>query len=398
MSDESNVISPEEAALKTLFDLKPGEKNSEFKLAWNYLQRFAAWGVKLPVKDPDFERILQTTDYARFDFFPFLKDGCIKVQSASETFMTTYLPNILSVGNSLHVFAQNAAEGQGDMFQDVIDLVTGSNPSFVDAKDIVDDMIRDAKDAHKKSKDVLTDLGAFKAELTKAKGNFKDAKDKIDANTEVNQAKIDSLTDPSLKTSLAHLEAERLKTQAEYDHDKTVAWTTLTYAWVGFPFLPVGLIAAGTVAAIYGPKAAAEAEELEALETKLKAAGQELRTAFGTQTALRLGEDANDKLHAYTDKAVDKVTAVQNGWNSIITNLEGLSGQIDRAVHVTDEGEKLKSATLVKIKMTHAREWWTKLYPLIKEASTDPYINVDSEPKSITDFKKDIEAIQAQAA
>lgn len=380
---------PESKELEAILTEGPGQTESPLAHSWRYLQVYTNWGVKLPTEDAEFARLFHSTNLAEFDFYPDLKDGCVTVSKASADFNENLLPEVIGVGNSLSVFAENAADGEGEMFQELINMVKPEDddekPDLESAKEILTDMIAEAQEATDKVKEVQSKLGAFKTELTKASGKFKTAKQTIDKNDAINEANIKKLTDPGLDSSLSKLNELRKKLQEDYDFNKNVAATTPTYAWV-LPAFPVGLVCAVTVAAIYGPRASALADQLEDLDAQIKTANVDLSRALKVQTTYDAADTAAAQLVKHTDAALRHTTTVQNGWNGISKNLEGLRKAVEQTMRESDGEQQLKSASVLKVKLKRAGDWWTKMVDPLRDLGANPYIYVEPGEMEMADF------------
>jgi hypothetical protein len=124
--------------------------------------------------------------------------------------------------------------------------------------------------------------------------------------------------DPLLKTDKQEAEAAAHKIQEahelleslhrEYEHDVTVAATTPTYAWIW----PIGTIAAGTTATIYGKKAADVLEHIRKVEAEISALEKTEQTAF--------------HLAGVLNKAVNNVSQIDNHILGMLVVLQRIRG------------------------------------------------------------------------
>ena len=115
-------------------------------------------------------------------------------------------------------------------------------------------------------------------------GQLDNVKKGIDADDQVSKKTIDDLLsdDPKSSTSIKAVERFLADAKKNYEHNVVVAATTPTYAWV----LPVGLISAIVVAAVFGTRATSEKQAIDRYEAQLQQMAGKLRTAIETRGVL----------------------------------------------------------------------------------------------------------------
>ena len=111
---------------------------------------------------------------------------------------------------------------------------------------------------------------------------------------------------------------------SEYNHDVIVAATSAAYAWV----FPVGTIAAGIVAGIYGKKATDALARAHGLSTAIDTLNDELRAAAIMMADLtRINSDLGD-ISAQLNAALPVLDKMRGAWGAISDDLNNIIASI----------------------------------------------------------------------
>ncbi|KAI5830739.1 hypothetical protein K523DRAFT_351394 [Schizophyllum commune Tattone D] len=204
-----------------------------------------------------------TLDQAGRDFIV----TTIQAQSQCQSFyQDTFRGKLPKLTDDALTYAQKAADGSyAPIFQDIIDINSAATDE--ELKRLQDDLttrISDHYDAvlnlQTKASSCADDLRKFEQQTREYQSSLKQCVILVHDRTVRELGEINELQNKVKKCR------EEIKTDTEeYEHDKLVACTTPSYAWLGF----VGLIAASTIAGVYGKKAADMAARLDELNDEL---------------------------------------------------------------------------------------------------------------------------------
>jgi uncharacterized phage infection (PIP) family protein YhgE len=374
----------------------PVEGIGKLEHAWHFLQVYCGWGLRLPSNDTDFKLLLNTDEIGAYDFYPSMKEGASLLKENCRNFISGTMPKMVQVGNDLASFAQSASNNDGEMFKIIIDLLDGEDADPESALDLIQSLRDDAEAAIGHTKEVQSELGAFKAGLTEGSAKIEAAKESIEKDSKTNLEEMEKLAsnDPKVAGSLAQLRKAQADAQALYDHNVVVAATSPTYAWV-FPF---GTIAGITVATVYGVRATEALEDLDKAKQAIKEANAKLDRAVNANATYTLANSATSNILRYTDRAIETTTEVQNGWNGILQGLGDVAKEIGRTMKTTDEGERLMKTKLVIMFLKRTEEAWRELEPALTLLTKNPYVTFEPKPMSPGEVAAEIRSELENAA
>lgn len=303
------------------------------------------------------------------------------------------------VNESLDLFhlLQDDTTEDKEKAQKVIDFIEGADNSITEGiLELIGDLQKTTTENKTEAGDVVTLLSGYKAKLTSAKAKVSDTQDKVEADERTSQDTIDRLQgDVNEEGSLANLNQQLKDLRGDYKHYKIVASTTATYFWVGLP----GLIAASTVAGIYGKKAVATLKAIHRLEDKKNRDDAELKTALQTNRAQDSANTSLSETETYTARAIEYTTTVQNKWKIVSDSLSYIADKVTAMTKEKDSQTVLKSIDQVKTYAQNSGEKWALLVPPLKALTRDPYITVASNEVSLDEFADEVDKeIAKQAA
>ena len=387
-----------EKTIKDFKDLvkKPESPAAEKNLwyAWHFLQVYSNWGLGIPHTEASLKLQLAISEPGQFVFFNVMKEGYNEIHEACGEFVSEIFPKVIEVGTSLLHFASDASTGDGELFSVLIELIDTNDTNG--ALELIGDLQETAKANKKKAEDVGKLLGRYKGKLASAKAKVNLTQKQVDEDEKTSQAAIDKLAaGADQEGSLAQLNQLLGSKKDEYTHNVLVASTTVTYFWVAFPG---GLIAAATVAGVYGDKAVKTLNDVHRLEDEIKKGNAELKTAIEVNKIQRAAFTSLAETQHYTDLAIVHTTTVQNAWQAIFDNLKVVADKVAKMT-TGDEQTVLQNQTLVKNYAKNAGEKWALLIPPLKELTRDPYIVVAEGEKSLGELATEVQKeIAKQAA
>lgn len=390
-------------ALDNLQDYLKGKDDSipTLRANWVWLQIYATQGLKLPNTAADLRTVLNLSesDAAGYNWFDSMYEAYNQINGASAFFLNDVFDKMTSLGEGLKSYVHdNAGKDDDSTFNFIRSLVKptdGSDPDPSSALDVLSDLKKSSDNNQQLADAIKSNLTTFKTKLTDAQSSCDDVKKSIDSDDRTSQATIDKLSgDKDVMGSIKQLNDMLDSDKSEYKHDVVVASTSVTYAWVVWPFppIPLGLIAAATVAGVFGKRAVDMKDTIDKLEGQISTAIHELQVAQATQSTVTLAQNSLDKVLKHTEIAIKKVTQVQNTWSSMSKGLEYIHEKISSSLTTKDDQEKLKSLHAVDYFMKKANEKWTNLKPTIDAMVSNPYITVAPDVKNITDFANEVVA------
>ncbi|KAI5829125.1 hypothetical protein K523DRAFT_320813 [Schizophyllum commune Tattone D] len=292
------------------------------------LLKYVWAGVLLPVDADSYQKRLQiSTDIASklSDVIQPLVAAYAVCSGHCQTFKSATYPEIVSIASDVYDYAQGAGGSLHDSYyaniwQAIRSLATATSPTqqkeYLDTiNGLIDVQVGNIANITRKAEKAVTDLTVFKGQT---------AQDKTTLDTR-QQAVTAALTSENgdlatLQKLLEDNKAELASEQAEYEHDKIVACTTLTYAWIPW----YGIIAATIVAGIFGKKAADMADKIDEMKkliadetTKV----QDEKRLIADLTAV--GTDLTNFFDSI-DPAITAINAMVTVWSDISTQLTNL--------------------------------------------------------------------------
>jgi hypothetical protein len=395
-TDNSTIEALDKAMndLSTYLNGTSGDPTSNLKGNWIFLQIYATSGLRLPNTSALLGSALNLTasEAAAYPWFSAMYSSYNTLNLSSTYFFSDVFDKMTSLGSGLQSYASDVA-GQDSTFTLVSSLIKptdGSAPDLVSALDILSDLKTSAALNATLASDIKANLATYKTKLVNAQSGMGTVMTAVDSDDRTSQAAITKLSGgEDVMGSLAQLNKLLKQDEKEYQHDVVVSTTTLTYAWV---FPPIGLIAAASVAGVYGSKAVAMKDTIDKLEAQIKAANQSLKVAVATQNTVKLAEESLDSIIKYTDLAIAKTTLVENSWQGVTAGLTEISGKVSSSIKMEDGAEKLAAINAVVYFMKKAQESWTTIQPTINEMVTDPYITVSPTSQTLSEFANEVVA------
>jgi len=355
--------------------------------AWHYLQVYSTWGLRVPHSRSDLKMYLKIEDDTPYRFFSTMLEANETIHNCSFDFQQSIFPKVVKLGTSLKDFAEDNRSSDDSVWT-VIDELMEDQSNVADVLTLIKDLQSQAESNMKEADEVAGMLGSYSANLEIASGKLQLAGQSVEDDDKTSTATIEKLQGGAdVMGSLAQIEEIATNKSKEYEHNKVVAATTPSYAWAG----PFGLIAAAVIAGVYGDRAVKALKSYNDAIKRIEEGQKELSTAIKAHEVYKVADNGISKSKEYTDRAIRNVTVVKNAWAALVGNLQIVLNKVDAMTKTTDEGEILKSKILIKRYTDQSRKAWDKLWPSIVELTTDPYIQVDQEEKSVKDIITEIE-------
>lgn len=376
-------------ALQALLAPDRKTNRSELWQAWHFLQVYATWGVRLPVKETDFTALMGVSP-AAYGFYPPMKDGNTTICNACKAFLKHVYPRVLQVGVDLKAYAEDAASSDSEMFQTVIDMI--DEDDMESALIFLNDLQTDAQAAATHAKEAGEKLTAFRVELDMALGQLATAQTSLQTDEKTNQDKLATLHGgEGVEGSLKQYKHQLAEMKARHTEATIAAATSPLYVWVA---PPLGLIATGTVMGVYTDKAIKAMKEIERLEDLIAKANKQLSAAISAGNIYAQGRDGLTNVISYTTAASAKCGIVQQAWTEMTSQIDNIKKKINRTTTETDDGEVVHGKKQVEVYLRKVEQAWDKLLPDLRDLLTDNYISVEPDQKSLGEVIELIEAAQ----
>jgi hypothetical protein len=432
----SDALQALETSMQRFVDLlnPQAPQKGSLKLAWHYLQVYADWGLRLPTSEAALSANLGidkdvpddgTTEQDKaerdklkgvihlvgsYPFFYSMMDSYKKVYSSADYFLKQVFPNIVHLGTNLNNFADQASDQEEAIFSAIVNLVHQgkTQAALTLLGQLIDKAGANANDA----KGVVESLKQYASMLTDAEGALEKTGKAIQEDQFFSDQRIAELTgSPAVVETrvvngvptqvvvkeavvgkLDHFKEMIDIEKEEYRQDVIKATTTTTYAWVGLPFFPFGLIAAAIVAGIYGKKAVEDLDEIQKLETSLRTESLELQIALAIRGIQNVAGTGVTKAQLYTLFAIDQTNSIQKAWEGVRDGLVIILEKLKFMITTSEGPAKLKATELIEILAGGAGKKWTDLQPAIADLTENPYILIEPGNISIGEFIQKINA------
>lgn len=369
----------------------PDGKIQQLKNSWHYLQVYSTWCERLPNDESELKTTLGITETGVYTFFSSMLDAYQKTSNAGKSFVSEIFPDVVKIGDDLKEFAEQASSKGDAIFSAILELLDqGDMESVIQLISGLQDS-SNANALHAETVGKL--LADFKSQLDISSNKIDATEKMVQADEATSQKTLDKLNGgPKVDGSISSLRQKIKDYTKEYNHDVVVAATTPTYCWVSLGPIPIGLIAAITVASIYGSKATDMLSKINDLKDELDKDNEDLTRIAAVYSVQNVADHGLGNIGEYTKIAIGYTTTVQNSWNMITTNLDFVKDKLGEMTGETDKGKVAKSKTVIRIWAKQAAKRWDEMYPSVKALVENPYITVQEKPQSADEFAKDVNA------
>ncbi|KAL1714238.1 hypothetical protein EV715DRAFT_209983 [Schizophyllum commune] len=316
------------------------------------LLKYVWAGVLLPVTPEDYQKRLQLST----DIVTKLSNvitplvAAYKTCSANcTTFKSTTYPSIVAIANDVYSYAQNAGGTAQDSYyaniwQAIRSLANATSPTqaqqlIATINGLIDTQVTDIANIKAKAEQVVNDLITFQDQTAGDQTTLKTNLDAVAAALKTEDGDL-----ATLEKMLADNKAQLTSDEADYEHDKIVACTTLTYFWAG----PIGLIAAAVVAGIYGKKAADLADKIDEMRSLITDEEGKVSDEKSLLADLNAVDADLTSFYASLDPAITALKDMITVWDNISTQLTNLKSIVANDVQkATAATAALNDAILV---------------------------------------------------
>ncbi|KAL1695180.1 hypothetical protein GGG16DRAFT_109699 [Schizophyllum commune] len=230
-------------------------------------------GVLLPTSPSTFQARLDISQDTMQELSAVLENliGQYRVtQGHCQPFKDDVYPSIVKIADAIYSYAQDAGgtvqtSYYANLFAAVRSLGTTTDPDQVkkikgNITSLINSQVGSIKQIQEEAASVLAAIKAFSEFTVTDSTNLQSCHTAVYTTL---QSKVGDLA--TLKSDLQTNRTLLATEQSEYLHDKIVACTTLTYAWIPL----VGIIAASIVAGIFGSAAAKMAKAIDSTESDI---------------------------------------------------------------------------------------------------------------------------------
>ncbi|KAL1753129.1 hypothetical protein FB107DRAFT_218490 [Schizophyllum commune] len=306
-------------------------------------------------------------------------------QGHCQPFKDSTYPSIVSIADDVYNYAQNAGGTVTDsyyanIFAAVRSLGTATDPSTIAGlkktiTDLVNIQVKSIGDITGKAQTVVDDMTAFQ---NLAMQDSTALQARHTAVTNALSSEIGNLAElnKNLTDDRALLKAD----QATYLHDKIIACTTLTYAWIPF----IGIIVASIVAGMYGSAAAKLASDID--KTKADITDDEGKITDETQIIADVKSIDSDlsSFLAALGKATAAVQGMMGTWTAIAADLTNLQTMVDQDIRTA-------VGAVATIEDNKLIEKWNDLATAVDKYRQAAYIS-PIQQQSLDDLSKQVHA------
>lgn len=298
---------------------------------WLAIQVYVENALSLPTTMADFIQSLGDGAPSDTSDFDRLVNAYSNIHDHVTNWKNEIFPETVSLASDIHNYAQQAPTYYNPILPLANKLVENPNDEQTKAQlaAILKVLIKSATDNHDKAAAVVSKIQTFANQTEDDKrtlsgvdnqgGLVKYYNDKYGAtSTEVKQ-----LNDDIVAQTIILKAANK-----EYKHDVIVASTTATYAWVPF----VGLVAAATVAGVYGDKAVKALNRAHAAQAKIDTFNAQLAADFKLMAAINLAEGGISNILGPLNAALPVIQHIQGVWGAISSDLDNIVSLIENNI------------------------------------------------------------------
>ncbi|KAL1720264.1 hypothetical protein EV715DRAFT_197329 [Schizophyllum commune] len=297
------------------------------------LLKYVWTGVLLPVTEAQYKSRLQISDNTANKLTGVIEplvEAYATAQDHCRNFKDVTYPSIVDTASDIYHYAQNAGGTVDSSYyayivQCIKDLDNAQTQSEQQSlretiKALIDMEVDKISAIQKKAQDAVDTLRQFEQDTKVDQSTLKDRSTAVHDKV---TSEVGSLSD--LGDKLKEYREELTADIKEYEHDKLVACTTPSYAWLGL----IGLISASVVAGIYGDKAAKMARRID--EVKELISDYEGKVRDETRLVADLGAINRDLSNVLNliEPTCQVIENMIGAWTSIASDLTNLQTMVD---------------------------------------------------------------------
>ncbi|KAI5889325.1 uncharacterized protein SCHCODRAFT_02634178 [Schizophyllum commune H4-8] len=349
------------------------------------LLKYAWTGVLLPTSVAEYWTRVPVSNDVKDQVSGLLKpllESYARAKGHCTTFKQTTYPSIVGLASDVYDYAQDAGgKTQDSYYANIVSSIkTLATATSQEQKDNLVETIGSLVDMETQSID--QNIGNAQTAMQKLQEFGRQMKKDELVMRESENAIISKLKDiigdaDELQKKLERCREKLAAEEAELEHDKIVAATSLTYAWIP----GVGTITATVVAALYGKEAKKMAERIDDLK-KLIASTEEEENNRNRAGATRIIADLTAvdadlrNLHALTIPAAGCIEEVIKTWMTIADALVTLKDMASKDPSAAE-------AAVAKIDQSQLVEKWNALKVAANKYRQAAFV-VEEPPKQTT--------------
>jgi hypothetical protein len=306
---------------------------------WTAIQTYVRNALALPTTLDQFKNLLGTGAPADLSDFTKLVTLWSQMNTSCANWQSTIFPNTVSLSSDIYEYGSNKAPvyynaiiAEANVLIAHPDSTDPANQQAAAAlKAILDVLQKYATDSQAKAKAVSDSIQAFATEMQGFQTTLSGPDGKGGYQKYYNdEYGSESQEQKSLNDQIAQARDNLAIDQAQYNHDKIVACTTPTYAWIW----PVGTIAAAIVAGIYGHKALEDLDNINADNDTINTLSAEIAADANMINALTLANSSIGGMVTAINNALPVVQAIEGAWGSIKDDLGDIATMIDTIMNL----------------------------------------------------------------
>ncbi|KAI5834036.1 hypothetical protein K523DRAFT_323033 [Schizophyllum commune Tattone D] len=363
------------------------------------LLKYAWTGVLLPTSEAEYWARVPVSDDVKNQVSGLLKpllESYARAKGHCTTFKQTTYPSIVGLASDVYDYAQNAGGKPQDSFYAniVSSIKTLATATSQAQKSSLVETIASLVDMQTQS--IAQNVGKAQAVMQKLQEFGRQMKKDELAMRQSENAIISKLKDivgdaDELQKKLDSCREKLAAEQAELEHDKIVAATTLTYAWIP----GVGTIAATVVAAVYGKAAKKMAERIDELKKLIASTEDEVndpKRADATRIIADLTAIDTDlrNLHSLTIPAAGCIEEMTTTWMKIADSLETLKD-------LASKDPSAAEAAVAKIDQSRMLDKWNALKVAADKYRHAAFVTEPPQQTTLEDLSKQLHGQAARA-
>ncbi|KAL1673918.1 hypothetical protein EV122DRAFT_293783 [Schizophyllum commune] len=366
------------------------------------LLKYAWTGVLLPTSEAEYWARVPVSDEVKSQVSGLLKpllESYARAKGHCTTFKQTTYPSIVGLASDVYDYAQNAGGKTQDSFYGMSSSVVAcltltTLATSQEQKNGLVETIASLVDMQTQS--IAQNIGKAQAVMQKLQEFGKQMKKDELAMRQSENAIISKLKDmvgdaDELQKKLDSCREKLAAEQAELEHDKIVAATTLTYAWIP----GVGTIAATVVAALYGKAAKKMAERIDELKKLIASTEDEVNNPNRADATRIIADltavDADLRnLHSLTIPAAGSIEEMTTTWMKIADALGTLKD-------LASKDPSAAEAAVAKIDQNQMVDKWNALKVAADKYRNAAFVTEPPQQTTLQDLSKQLHGQAARA-
>lgn len=313
---------------------------------WFALQRYVEEALQLPTTEEAMRKSLKLSQSDDLTQFQPIYEAYAKVYEHCNTWKAETFPETVALANDIVHYGNDAPT----YYEPILEYanVLKKNPNDSEAKEALTAILNilsqqateyatRAQEVYVKIEQFANDSGKDKQVLTPLYQQFN------------SQFGSESEEVQRLVGELAALKNQVDTLNKEYEYDVKVAATSPTYAWVLPPF---GLIAAASVAGVYGEKATKTKKKIALALAQIKETNEQLQRATRLMATLHFASQGMNNILQSLSAALPVIQHIQSAWFSIAKDLNHIIEIIDKKIEAAP-------AVIMNLGVKNAINQWT---------------------------------------